>query len=73
MQENKKWYLSKTVIGGIVAGIAGIAGLFNFTLDTEAQTGITELIIGMSTLFGSALAVYGRVKATKGIEGGNAK
>ena len=61
----KKWYLSKGVIGGLVAGLATIAGLFGYNVGLEGQEEITT---GIVTLVGAGLAIYGRVKAVDKIK-----
>ena len=60
MMNKKKWYLSKGVIGGLVAGLATIAGLLGYNVGVEGQEEITT---GVIALVGAALAIYGRVKA----------
>jgi hypothetical protein len=71
---SKPIWQSKTMIGIVImlaVQLAGLAG-FQFTPDDIATlTSQTEQMIGAGvTLFGAALAIYGRIKATKRI-GGN--
>lgn len=64
--ETKSLLQSKTLWGVIVAALPALAGLFGYQVsDVAAFTaGSEEAISGLITLVGSALAVYGRVKAT---------
>jgi len=64
--DKKAWYLSKTIIGGLLSGISAILTIFkvewlNFS-DTETiATGVVGFI-------GALVAIYGRVKADKKIK-----
>ncbi|OQP85128.1 hypothetical protein BTR14_17260 [Rhizobium rhizosphaerae] len=63
MTEEKNWYASRTVWGGIVAILASLAHLAGYTLEADDQLGLVD---GLSTLAGAAggiLALYGRVRA----------
>ena len=68
MEDQKAWYLSRSILGSIVTIIALVAGLFNLTIDTETQNGIVELAMVIAGVFGSVVAIYGRIKASKTIE-----
>lgn len=62
----KSWLTSKTVWGGLIAALATIAGAFlkvEFPADFQSQ-----LAADAATLFGSALAIYGRIRAVKKIK-----
>jgi uncharacterized membrane protein len=64
MEQNQKpWWQSKTVWGGLVAVGAGIAGLFGLDLDAQAQGALAEHGVAIASAIGGLLAVYGRVKA----------
>lgn len=64
--DTKAWYLSKTIIGGLLSGVSAALTIFkvewlNFS-DTETiATGIVGFI-------GAAMAIYGRIKAEKRIK-----
>jgi len=60
----KPWWQSRAVWGGIVAAAAGIASLFGVDID---QAKATEIAVSLAPLIGGALAVYGRVRASKPI------
>jgi len=68
MESNKPWYKSKTVWGGIVALLAGIAGIFGYTLGIEEQAVLTSALIGIGSAVGGLLAVYGRVTAVEKVK-----
>ena len=60
----KAWYESRAVWGGIVTAGAGIAGLAGYDVDKES---LTDILLGIGGLVGSALAIWGRVQATRPI------
>lgn len=61
--ETKKWWESKAVWGGIVAVLAGGAGLFGVSLGAEDQAQVVDAVLAIASAVGGLLAVYGRVKA----------
>jgi len=64
----KAWYTSKTVWGGLIAVGAAIAGGFGVVVDADTQGQIADLIVvGVGTI-GGLIAIYGRVKAGKTIK-----
>lgn len=63
MDADKKWWASKSVWGGTVAIIAGIAGVFGYAVDTGDQETIVAAITGIAGSIGGLVAVYGRIKA----------
>lgn len=65
MEENKQWYLSKTIVGASITLLACLGGIFGFTVDVQTQGEIVTLIVGA---VGSVIAIYGRVKASKVIK-----
>ena len=64
-QAPKHWYLSKTIIGGILALLAGISGLFGYALDAETQRSLVELVYSLSSTIGGIVAIIGRIKADR--------
>lgn len=66
----KKWYHSKAVWGGIVSSLAGLAGVFGFVVDADAQAQITNLCLAVGSAVGGLLAIYGRVRASSVIKRG---
>ncbi len=67
MEENKSWWQSKTVWGGIIAFVAGIAGAFGIDIPGTEQAAISEAVYAVAVGVGSLLAVYGRLKANRKI------
>ncbi len=67
MEETKPWYLSKSVIGGLVAVVASVAGIFHYSIGDADQAQLVELITGVVTLVGGVAAVVGRITASKKI------
>lgn len=67
----KAWYQSKACIGGCVAAIIGIISMFTAigpALEKE-QGAITDGLVGLAEIFAGAMAIYGRIVATKQIGG----
>lgn len=64
--EIKNMFASKTLWGIVIAALPTVLGLFGFKITDAAAfaAGSEQLIDGVTTLVGSALAVYGRFKAT---------
>ncbi len=72
--DKKPWFQSATIIGIFVAAAPTIAGIFGFNIDSATNLEIgdiltmgAEAIEDLITLGGSLLAIYGRIRATKGI------
>lgn len=67
-QDMKEWYKSKAVWGGLLAVVAGIAGVFGYTVSAEDQSILAEAAVSAVSVVGGLLAVFGRIKASKGIK-----
>lgn len=67
----KKWYLSKGVLGGIVSLLSLIGGFFGYTVDAESQTVIANsaviTITAITGVIGGITAIIGRVQASQRI------
>ena len=63
----KPWYLSRGVIGSAVAIGAGVAAIFNYQIDADLQASIAQEVLGFGSLAGGALALCGRIKASRKI------
>ena len=61
----KAWYTSKTVWGGLIAVGAAIAGGFGVVVDADTQGQIADLVVVGVGAVGGLIAIYGRVKAGK--------
>jgi len=68
MMDNKAWYTSKAVWGGLVAIGAAVAGGFGVVIDTDTQGQMADLIVVGVGAIGGLLAIYGRIKAEKPIK-----
>jgi uncharacterized membrane protein len=66
-QENKSWYASKGVWGGILAVAASVAGIFGFTFGVELQEQVVSYITQLIGVIGGLLAIFGRVTAKQPI------
>ena len=62
--DSKPWFQSKGVWGGVIALLAGVAGLFGFHLDAALQGDVIDWLAAAGGVAGAALAIYGRIKAT---------
>lgn len=65
MTDTKPVFASKTVWGALVAIAASLAGLAGFTLAEGDQAELIDLLAQGATLIGAAIALYGRISATK--------
>jgi hypothetical protein len=60
----KPWYLSKTVIGALLAATAGFISVVVSTLEPNAPASAKVVLGGLSTA-GGVLALVGRMLATQ--------
>lgn len=67
MEDIKGAFASRAVWGGIVAVLAGIAGIFGYTIDPALQGEIATQALGIAAAVGGVIAIWGRLKATKKI------
>jgi len=74
MDETKPWYLSRGILGGAVAAVAGAAQLAGYAVTPADQAalvdGVTQiggLVAGAGSLLGGLVAIWGRIKASKAI------
>lgn len=68
MEDTKKWYESRGVIGGIIVLAATIGGFFGYTIDQETQGQLVDMIMAGITAVGGIVAIWGRVRANKTIK-----
>lgn len=66
--DTKAWYMSKGVWGGIIAGIAGVAGVLGHSVAPGIVEALPDAIVAFVAAVGGLLAAYGRLKATTGIK-----
>ena len=61
----KEWFLSKAVWGGIIAIIAGAAAAFGYDVDAASQEQIVFQVVAIA---GGLFGLYGRIKSTTKIK-----
>lgn len=66
---NEPWYQSRVTWGALVAGAAGVAGLFGVTIGDGERTVLVEGITAALSVVGAVTAIYGRWVARKPIGG----
>ena len=66
-ENNKSWWASKTVWGGLMALVAGVAGVFGYQLLPADQAALIDGGAALAASIGGIIAIWGRVKASKGI------
>lgn len=70
MNDNKPWYASSGVWGGILAAGVGLVALITHTTITQADvSSLAGDLAAIGGAVGGIIAVYGRIKATKKIGG----
>ena len=67
MNDTKPWYLSAGVWGAIVSLVASLLSLFKVELDPRLQGDLRDWMLALATLVASAVALYGRVRASRRI------
>jgi hypothetical protein len=66
MDDIKSFFKSKTILG-IAVSAAGkiLSAIFGVTIDSDTEAQLLSLVSLAISFGGDALAVYGRIKATK--------
>ena len=65
MFEEKSLFVSKTFWGGLIAIIAGVLGFFGYQLLPADQAALVDGGAALAASLGGAIAIWGRVKASK--------
>lgn len=65
MLDDKPWYQSKTVWGGLVALGAAIAGLGGLHVAPATQDAVATALLDTAAAIGALVAIYGRLAADK--------
>ena len=65
LYDEKTWYQSKAVWGGVVAVVAAVAGYFGLPLGEADQAALVDAALAVAGAVGGILAIYGRVTAEK--------
>ncbi|WP_176083409.1 hypothetical protein [Martelella sp. HB161492] len=68
MENVKKWYLSKTVWGALIAISASLAKVGGVEVDAGMQTELLNSIMTLVSAGGGVLALIGRLSATKSLK-----
>lgn len=63
MIEDKAWYQSKTVWGGLVALVGAAAGLIGIQIDAATNEALVLSLTSGASAVGAILAIYGRLSA----------
>jgi len=67
--QTKSLLISRTFWGAAVAAVAGIAAISGHVISAEDQTAFVDNVVdiatGIASVVGAAIAIYGRLKATK--------
>jgi hypothetical protein len=67
-EDPKSQLKSKTIIGAAIAILSGIAGIAGYTIAPEHQALMEQLILGVVSVVGGAMAWYGRFVAVAPIK-----
>lgn len=69
MDDSKPWYASKTLWGAALAVVSGFVPVAGTVLNIPGvHDGAVDLLSGLGSSIGGALAAYGRVRATQSIQ-----
>jgi len=58
----KPWYQSATILGSLTTGIVALLGIFKINL-IDSQPEITNALLALGTLIGTAITIAGRIRA----------
>lgn len=69
MDDSKPWYASKTIWGAALAVVSGFVPVASTVLSIPGvHDGAIDLLTGLGSAVGGAIAAYGRMNATKAID-----
>lgn len=71
MLDTKPWYQSKTIWGALIAMAAPLTRYVGLDLPLAEQAELADLLTVLASTFGALLALYGRLTATKAVDGGD--
>lgn len=66
--DEKPWYASRTIWGGVAAIIGGAGLLVGIEFDVTHVQALTDALLQAGTIIGGIVAVWGRMVARKRIE-----
>ena len=70
MLDAKNWWASRGVVGGLVAMVCGVLASMGYAAtaeDAAIMTNMTEAVLSAISAVGGAVALWGRIRATKRI------
>jgi len=70
VDDYKNWWASRGVVGGLVALVCGVLASMGYAATAEdavMMSNATEAVLSAISAVGGAVALYGRIKATKRI------
>ena len=65
--ETKPFWQSRTVWGVVIMAAAGLIKPLGYELTPELQTALVDLVLNGVEIAGAALAIFGRVAASKNL------
>lgn len=68
MYDYKSIFASRTFWGGLIAIIAGVLGFFGYQLLPADQAALVDGGAALAASLGGAIAIWGRVRASKMIK-----
>ncbi|MFZ2101418.1 MAG: hypothetical protein WAU86_12725 [Oricola sp.] len=67
MNEEKPWYLSRTIWGALVSIAATLASMLGLPVDAGGQAALTDALLQTVSAIAGIVAILGRVSATSRI------
>jgi len=70
MLDAKNWWASRGVVGGLVAMVCGVLASMGYAAtaeDAAIMSNMTEAVLSAISAIGGAVALWGRIRATKRI------
>ena len=67
MDDFKNIFSSKTFWGGAIAVLAGVLGVFGYTLAADDQVALIDGGAAVAAAVGGVIAIWGRIRASKRI------
>lgn len=64
MNDNKPWYLSKTIWAALVSIIATLAAFFGITIDDGLRESLSGGLLQLVTAIAGIITIFGRVSAS---------
>jgi hypothetical protein len=65
MIDTKPWYQSRSIWGGLVALLAGIAGIVGVEIDAGTSEALVLALTNGAAAVGAVIAILGRLAAQK--------